>query len=74
MFGDLTSKLQNVFESVRSRGRLTEDNISSACDDVRKALIDADVNFNVIKDFIATVKEKALGEKSHTLNRDQRSS
>lgn len=64
MFGDLTSKLQNVFESVRSRGRLTEDNISSACDDVRKALIDADVNFNIIKDFIAAVKEKALGEKS----------
>ena len=64
MFGDLTSKLQNVFETVRSRGRLTEDNISVACEDVRKALIDADVNFNVIKDFIATVKEKALGEKS----------
>lgn len=64
MFGDFTSKLQNVFESVRSRGRLTEDNISSACDDVRKALIDADVNFNIIKDFIAAVKEKALGEKS----------
>ena len=64
MFGELTSKLQNVFETVRSRGRLTEDNISTACESVRKALIEADVNFNVIKDFIAIVKEKSLGEKS----------
>lgn len=64
MFGDLTSKLQNVFETVRSRGRLTEDNISVACEAVRKALIDADVNFNVIKNFIESVKEKALGEKT----------
>jgi len=64
VFGDLTSKLQNVFETVRSRGRLTEDNISTACEAVRKALIDADVNFNVIKDFIEKVKEQSLGEKS----------
>lgn len=64
MFGDLTNKLTTIFESVRSRGRLTEDNIAIACESVRKALIDADVNFNVIKGFIEKVKEKSVGIKT----------
>jgi len=62
VFGDLTEKLTNVFDTVRSRGKLTEENIGQACDSVRKALIEADVNFTIVKDFISRVREQALGE------------
>jgi signal recognition particle subunit SRP54 len=62
MFGRLSDKLQDVFKNLRGQGRITESNISDALREVRLALLDADVNFQVAKDFIARVKEKALGE------------
>jgi signal recognition particle subunit SRP54 len=62
MFGRLSDKLQDVFINLRGQGRITESNIADALREVRLALLDADVNFQVAKDFIARVKEKALGE------------
>ncbi|MCB1066700.1 MAG: signal recognition particle protein [Simkania sp.] len=62
MFGNLTEKFQNVFSSLTSNKKLTEENISDAVREVRLALLDADVNYVVAKNFIKRVKEKALGE------------
>ena len=62
MFGRLSDKLQDVFKNLRGQGRISEANIAEALREVRLALLDADVNFQVAKDFIARVKEKALGE------------
>lgn len=61
MFDALSSKLQNVFRNLRGLGRISEDNIAAALRDVRMALLDADVNFQVAKDFIERVKVQALG-------------
>jgi len=61
MFDALTGKLQTVFRNLRGLGRLTEDNIAEALREVRLALLEADVNYRVARDFIAKVKEKALG-------------
>ncbi|MBD3242804.1 MAG: signal recognition particle protein, partial [Chitinivibrionales bacterium] len=61
MFEDLNSRLEAVFKKLRGRGRLTEENISEAMRDVRRALLEADVNFRVAKEFIAQVQEKAVG-------------
>jgi signal recognition particle subunit SRP54 len=63
MFDDLTYKLEGVFKKLRGRGKLTEKNITDALKEVRRAFLEADVNYKVAKDFIAAVKEKALGEK-----------
>jgi len=62
MFGRLSDKLQDVFKNLRGQGRISESNVADALREVRLALLDADVNFQVAKDFIARVKEKALGE------------
>lgn len=62
MFGGLTEKFQNVFTALASKKTLTEENISDAVREVRIALLDADVNYTVAKNFIKRVKEKALGE------------
>lgn len=62
MFGNLTEKFQNVFSNLASNKKLTEENISDAVREVRLALLDADVNYAVAKNFIKRVKEKALGE------------
>ncbi|MCB1115263.1 MAG: signal recognition particle protein [Chlamydiia bacterium] len=62
MFSGLTEKFQNVFTALGSKKTLTEENISDAVREVRMALLDADVNYSVAKDFIKQVKEKALGE------------
>lgn len=62
MFGALTDKLQNLFQSLRGKKTLTEDNISDAVREVRLALLDADVNFTVVSAFVKRVKEKALGD------------
>ena len=62
MFGRLSDKLQDVFKNLRGQGKISESNISDALREVRLALLDADVHFQVAKDFIAKVKEKALGE------------
>ncbi len=62
MFNRLSDKLQDVFKDLRGQGAITEKNINDALREVRLALLDADVHFKVAKDFIASVKEKALGE------------
>ena len=61
-FEGLTEKLNKVFKNLRSRGRLTESDVKSAMREIRMALLEADVNFRVVKDFIARVTEKAVGE------------
>jgi signal recognition particle subunit SRP54 len=61
MFESLTEKLNSVFRSLAGRGRITEANISDAMRDVRKALLEADVNYDVVKKFCKDVKEAAIG-------------
>jgi signal recognition particle subunit SRP54 len=62
MFDRLSQKLQKVLKDLRGQGRISESNISEALREIRLALLEADVHFQVAKDFIARVKEKALGE------------
>jgi signal recognition particle subunit SRP54 len=62
MFDALSTKLQRVFKDLRGLGKISEENISAALRDVRLALLDADVNFKVARDFIERVREKALGQ------------
>ena len=61
MFEGLGEKLQDVFKKMRGKGKLTEKDIDEAMREVRVALLEADVNFRVVRDFIARVKEQALG-------------
>jgi signal recognition particle subunit SRP54 len=61
MFENLTDRLESAFKKLRGHGRLTEDNIQEAMGEVRTALLEADVNFGVVKEFIASVTEKAIG-------------
>ena len=58
----MTDKLQNVFKNLRSKGKLTEDDVKSALKEVKIALLEADVNFKVVKQFIKTVQERAIGQ------------
>ena len=60
-FESLTDKLQTVFKNLRSKGRLTEEDVKLACKDVKMALLEADVNFRVVKQFIKAVEERAIG-------------
>jgi len=60
-FESLTDKLQNVFKSLKSKGRLTEADVKAACKEVKMALLEADVNYKVVKQFIKTVEERAVG-------------
>ena len=62
MFDTLSGKLQRVFKDLRGLGKISEENVGAALRDVRLALLDADVNFKVARDFIERVKEKALGQ------------
>src|SRR5436189_1112905 len=62
MFDTLSERLQAALSDVRSRGKLTEDDISKAMRAIRLALLEADVNFQVVKSFTSQVKERALGE------------
>ncbi len=62
MFDSLSVKLQNVFRNLRGLGRISESNVADALRDVRMALLDADVNFKVARDFVERVKTKAIGE------------
>ena len=61
MFENLTEKLQNIFDKLARRGKLTEDDVNAGLREVRLALLEADVNYKVVKDFIARVKERAVG-------------
>lgn len=60
-FDNLSDKLQNVFKNLRSKGRLTEEDVKSALKEVKMALLEADVNFKVVKNFVKTVQERAIG-------------
>ena len=62
MFESLTEKLENAINKIKGYGTITEDNISDAMREVRLALLEADVNYKVVKEFTNKVKEKALGE------------
>ena len=62
MFSNLSDNLQETFKKLRGHGKITEKNISDSLREVRLALLEADVEFSVAKDFIARIKEKALGE------------
>ncbi|NBH81678.1 signal recognition particle protein [bacterium C-53] len=60
-FESLTDKLQKVFKNLRSKGKLTEDDVKTALKEVKLALLEADVNFKVVKRFIKSVQERAIG-------------
>ena len=62
MFDTISGKLQNAFRNLRGLGKISEDNISDSLREVRLALLDADVNFKVVRDFIERVKTKSLGQ------------
>ena len=61
-FDSLTDKLQNVFKKLKSKGRLTEEDVHIAVKDVKMALLEADVNFRVVKQFVKQVEERAVGQ------------
>ena len=61
-FDSLSEKLQNVFKNLRSKGRLTEDDVKTALKEVKMALLEADVNFKVVKQFVKDVQERAIGQ------------
>src|SRR5947199_4641003 len=62
MFDNLSDKLQRVFKNLRGEGKLTAENMESALREIRLALLEADVNFRVVKQLIENIKEKAMGE------------
>ena len=61
-FESLTDKLQNVFKNLRGKGRLSEDDVKVAMKEVKMALLEADVNFKVVKQFVSSVQERAIGQ------------
>ena len=61
-FESLSDKLQNIFKGLRGKGRLTEDDVKAALKEVKMALLEADVSFKVVKQFIKTVTERAIGQ------------
>ena len=61
-FDSLSEKLQNVFKALRSKGLLTEADVKTALKEVKMALLEADVNFKVVKQFIKDVEERAIGK------------
>src|SRR5881397_4432495 len=62
MFDTLTDKFNGIFRSLSGRGRISEENIRESMRDVRTALLEADVNFKVVKDFTEAVVQKAIGQ------------
>src|ERR687888_379893 len=62
MFENLSEKLQRVFKNLRGEGRLTAANMEAALREIRVALLEADVHFRVVKELIANIKQKAMGE------------
>ena len=62
MLDSLSTRLQSIFDRLGTRGRLTEDNIQEALREVRVALLEADVNFKVVRAFVDRVREKAIGQ------------
>src|SRR5919205_1273588 len=66
MFDSLSTRLQGVFKTLRGEGRLTEENIQEALREIRLALLEADVNFKVVKELIDHIRAKALGQEVMT--------
>ena len=62
MFDSIGERLTSIFKNLRSRGKLTESDVNEAMREVQRALLEADVNLTVVKDFVARVKDKAVGE------------
>src|SRR6202140_2413284 len=62
MFDNLSDKLQRVFKNLRGQGKLSAENMEAALREIRMALLEADVNFKVVKQLIENIKEKAVGE------------
>lgn len=62
MFDSLSEKFDNIFKKIRGQGRLSEENIQEALREVRLVLLEADVNFKVVKDFVTAVRERAVGQ------------
>ena len=62
MLENLSERLQGIFSGLRSKGRLTEDDINAAMREIRLALLEADVNFKVVKNFVARTKERCLSD------------
>ena len=62
VFESLSDKLQNIFKNLRGKGRLTEEDVKAALKEVKIALLEADVNFKVVKDFVKKVNERAVGQ------------
>src|SRR5678815_3869177 len=62
MFENLSDKLQRVFKNLRGEGKLSAENMDTALREIRVALLEADVHFRVAKEFIAAVREKAMGQ------------
>src|SRR6202162_5064555 len=62
MFDNLSEKLQRVFKNLRGEGKLSAENMESALREIRMALLEADVNFRVVKQLIEAIKAKAMGE------------
>ena len=60
-FESLSDKLQNIFKNLRGKGRLTEADVKTALKEVKLALLEADVSFKVVKQFIKAVQERAIG-------------
>src|SRR5687767_4833337 len=63
MFQSLSERLESAFKNIKGQARITELNIASTLKDIRRALVDADVNYKIAKEFTDKVKEKAVGEK-----------
>jgi len=62
MFENLQDKLEGAFQNLKGQGKLTELNIASTVKDIRRALVEADVNYKIAKEFTDTIKDKALGQ------------
>ena len=72
MFEYMGDRISNAIKNIRGMGRITEDNINDAVREIRMALLEADVNYTVVKEFVANIKEKALGmEVAKNINPDE---
>ena len=62
MFGQITEQFQSIFKNIRGLGKITDSNINSTVRMIRRTLIDADVNFKVVKSFISRIEDKVIGK------------
>ncbi len=63
MFQNLTERLESAFKQIKGEGRITELNIAATVKDIRRALVDADVNYKIAKEFTDKIKDEAMGQK-----------